>query len=544
MPVTSRRRLLPAFRLLLLALPVAAPGLAAAQTQPDAGSILRDIQVSPPPKLPTPAPRYVDPGGDEPVAADIAVRIRVRAFRLRGATLIPEGELLDRLRDLVGRELSLLQLKLGARRLAEHYREKGFLARVYLPPQTIEDGVVEILIVEARLGAVELGTPPPQRADAEFARRMLLASQPEGEPLRTENILHGLRVINETPGFAATAIARPGAKEGETGLLLKVEDTPLASGLVMLDNHGAATTGEERTIVSLNLNNPGGGGDQITLMVLGTSGNFFTRLGYGFPVGVDGTRISLASTDLVYRLGGQFANLNATGWARIESVAANHPARRTPTETLTLTASIDQKHFVNDANQSNTSDKFLHLLTVGASGEWRDGTETVWQGAASLSLGNADLGLNPNDLAADRTAAQAHGRFGKLAYSLSYGRKFGEKDELALKLSGQWADGNLDSAEKFSLGGEVQTAAFLEAGGVLLHKDPWNGWDGGSAGKRNRYTLNGVGLSATWKQPGKFVMTAGWAMRMGSNPGADAKGLDNDGRRLGHRWWWQLTRLF
>lgn len=562
------------FRIFLWSLPLAAPHESVAQTPPDAGTILRGIEASPPPKVPTPSPAIVIPGGETPAAGDLAIRIFVRTFRLKGATLIPEQELLDHVQDTVGRQLSLAQLKLVTVRLADYYRTKGFLARVFLPRQTIEDGVVEIVIVEARLGGVDIGLPLPERADAERARQMLLAQQPRGEPIRTDDMLHALRVINETPGFAATAVAQAGGNEGETNLLLKIDDTPLLTGLAMIDNHGTKATGVERTIASINLNNPGGAGDQATLMVLGASGNFFTRLGYGFPLGIYGARISVGTTSLSYRLGGDFAELRANGWARLDNVAASYPLVRLAEGSLTLSLALDQKHFVNNANGANTSDKFIHLVSGGASGEWGDGLDGKWQGSANLVLGKTDLGLNHDDLAADRAAARTHGHFAKIVWSLAHSQKAGADGEIALNLSGQRSEDNLDSGERFALGGptgvraypvseasgdegwllaaeyrhrfgdEVQLAAFLDAGGVLLHKKPWPGWDGGAPGQKNRYMLNGGGISATWKQRGNFVMTAGWAMRMGGNPGANAKGRDNDGTRYGQRLWWQLTKLF
>lgn len=558
----------------LLALPIAVPGWVAAQTAPDGGTLLRGIESSLPPKLPAPASGIAIPGGETPTGGDLAIRVHVKSFRLKGATLIPEKELLDQLRDMVGRELSLVQLKLAAIRLAEYYREKGFLAKVLLPPQTIEDGIVDLVIVEARLGGADIGAPRPERADAERALQMLLAQQPLGEPIRADAILHGLRVINETPGFSATALVQPGGQEGETNLLLKVEDTPLLSGLAMVDNHGAKATGIERTIASLNLNNPSGAGDQATLMALGTSGNFFTRLGYSVPIGHRGTRVGISATRLDYRLGGDFAQLNANGWARLENLAVSHPVVRAPEGSLTLSIALDQKHFVNNANGTNTSNKFIHLLSGGLSGEWSDGLDGIWQGSATVFLGKTDLGLNRDDLEADRTSARTHGHFSKIAWTLARNQKIGDYGEIAINLSGQHAENNLDSGERFSLGGptgvraypvseasgdegwlfaaeyrhrfgdEVQVAAFLDAGGILLHKHPWSGWNSGTPGQKNRYMLNGGGLSATWKQRGNFVMTAGWAMRMGGNPGEDAKGKDNDGTRRGQRVWWQLTKMF
>lgn len=572
--MTARAARIPLLACLLPALLVAAPGAAFAQTAPDAGTILRGIESSLPPKPPPPPSRIFIPGGETPAAGDLAIRVRVNAFRIKGATLVPETELLDLLRDLTGRELSLAQIKLAPVRLAEHYREKGFMAKAMLPPQTIEDGIVDIVVIEARLGGVHIGEPRPERADAERAREVLLAKQPVGEPIRADAMLHGLRIVNETPGYAATAVAQAGSREGETDLLLKIDDTPLLSGVAMLDNHGARSTGTRRATASLSLNNPTGPGDQASLMLLEATGNAFARLGYSFPVGHGGARIAFSGTRLSYRLIGDLATLNADGWARLLGITATYPLVRSPAGGLTLSFGLDDKHFVNNANFSNTSDKRIRLRTLGASGDWRDAADGNWSGSANLVLGRADLGGNAADLAADKAAASVHGRFAKLTYSLSRSQKLDDDHEIAVNLSGQRANDNLDSGERFSLGGptgvraypvgeasgdegwlasaelrrqlgdEIQAGVFLEAGSILLHRKPWSGWDAAATNPANRYMLNGAGLTATWKRKGDFVMTAGWAMRLGNNPLADAKGRDSDGTRYAKRLWWQLTKLF
>lgn len=117
---------------------------ASAQTRPDAGSILNEIERSLPPLLPQrerPRPALSAPAG--------AV-FHVAGFRISGAAPDSVGQLQPLLADFVGRDRSLADLNRAADAVTRYYRERGhFLSRAYVPAQKIEDGIVEIAVLEA-----------------------------------------------------------------------------------------------------------------------------------------------------------------------------------------------------------------------------------------------------------------------------------------------------------------------------------------------------------------------------------------------------------
>lgn len=85
---------------------------------------------------------------------DTGARIQVRKFELNRTALIPEDELQTLLSNLVGQELDFSQLRSAASRITEHYRSKGFVARAVLPVQTLDFGLVKIVVLESRPVAV------------------------------------------------------------------------------------------------------------------------------------------------------------------------------------------------------------------------------------------------------------------------------------------------------------------------------------------------------------------------------------------------------
>ena len=295
--------------LLFLLIPLSA----LAQTPPDAGALQREIeQASRPPALPAPAPPVLSP----PMAEkDKAVRVTVRGFVVEGATLIPTQELSALLADQVGKSLTLAELERAAQRLAEHYRQRGWYVRVYLPVQDATEGLIRIQVVEGHYGGSRLDGQP-NRANAEFVQKMATSGQTPGAPLSAAGLERGLLLANDLPGLRATGILEPGEQKGETRLLLKVEDTPLVTGDLGANNQGVKSTGTAQAVAGAALNNISGIGDRLAFRGLTAEDVHSGLFQYSLPLGVDGWRLLAQASTLKYRLGGEFANLDAEGDAQ------------------------------------------------------------------------------------------------------------------------------------------------------------------------------------------------------------------------------------
>ena len=137
-------------------------------------------------------------------------------------------------------------------------------------------------------------------------------------------------------------------------------------------------------------------------------------------------------------------------------------------------------------------------------------------------------------------------------------------------MTGQAASKNLDSAEKFYLGGASGVRAYptSEAGGAagqmlnleLLTRLPsqfsligfydWgqvttninNSFAGAAA--PNRHALKGAGLSLAWAGPQGIYLKATWARRLGGNPNPTATGRDQDGSLTHNRFWLMASLAF
>jgi len=130
---------------------------------PRAGDILQ--QQAPRQELPvSPSTAPVLPQVAPPkpaLPAGTKVNVTVKDFRFSGNTVFTAAELREQVREFIGKTLDFNGLNDAASRVQRHYRERGyFLAVAYLPQQEIREGIVEIAVLEGRLGQINLQVDP------------------------------------------------------------------------------------------------------------------------------------------------------------------------------------------------------------------------------------------------------------------------------------------------------------------------------------------------------------------------------------------------
>lgn len=553
---------------LSLAVGIVMPVAAIAQTPPDAGTLQRETARDVRGRLPT-APLAAPAPMKE---ATKGATVTVRAFVIEGATLLPADDLAALLTDLVGQSLTLADLERAAQRLAAHYRARGWLVRVYLPAQEIRDGRIRIAIVEGRLSGIKVENAG-QRADAALIERIAGKGLTVGEPLAVEALERGLLLANDQPGMQTTGVLEPGDTTGETRLRLKVEDAPFAAGDIALANHGGRATGVEQLNAGL-LINPGGG-DQVSLRAIASRQLDMLRAAYALPLGSDGLRLSVNASELRYQLGGDFAALNASGNARTLGATLSYPLRRATTDNLSLIAGFDNRRYADDSLGSPLHRKKVNALTVAVSGDRIDGLAGggFSQYGASLISGKLDMAGVAADLATDQAGPRANGSYSKLTTNATRLQRLPADFVLSAALTAQFAGKNLDSSEKFALGGPSGVRAYpvneaagdagwllnlelrkdlgngwnalalLDAGEVRQHNNEWAGWQGGG-NTPNRYRLAGAGFAIGWNKPGDIALQLTVAAPLGSNPGQTIAGRNQDGSARGTRGWLRIVKYF
>ncbi|MDI1271637.1 MAG: ShlB/FhaC/HecB family hemolysin secretion/activation protein [Polaromonas sp.] len=512
---------------------------AAAQTQPDAGQMLRENQ--PRPVLPappaTPALRVEEQPAGTPSSS---ARFAITQVRVTGSTAFTAEQLAAVVSDLPRPDRSLADLEAAARRISAYYRERGYaVARAFVPAQDIRGGVATLSVVEGTLGKKTLdnqsGLPSGQM-------QPIVDALPSGQPVRTVITNRALLLLGQLPGVGKVdGQLRPGDILGSSDLLVTVAPGKAMEGSVSLDNFGNRYTGATRLSGQLALNNPLGLADRFSLR--GTTSNeglLFGRAAWDAAVGNDGLRLGVSASASRYELAREFAALQAHGTANTAGVYGSYPLLLATDASVRLGSNLEKRWIRDDIDVIGSSvRKSATALVLDLSGELLDGLGggglTTWRFSPTLG----DLSIdNPAFLALDQTSTRTAGHYAKWTASLAREQRLAPSLSLYGSVSAQRASKNLDSSEKFVLGGVYgiraypqgeaagdqgwlaslelrqalapgwQGSVFYDAGGVDINRRPYI-----AGNNKRRLSGYGIGLAASLDA---FSVSATLAWRGGS----------------------------
>lgn len=533
---------------------------------PDAGSTLRESQQPAPERArpAPPAPRIETP--ERPaLAAPASARFEVTAFRVSGNSAFPSMQLEDLVRDLAGRELGLAELQEAAARITRFYREHGYpVARAYLPAQDVRNGVVEIAVLEGRYGKVEQNNG--SRVNGDVVGRYVESLKP-GTAIEGTALERSLLLISDLPGVAAPdAVLRPGAGTGESDLALALQSAPLVSGNLAVDNYGNRYTGIYRASGAFSLASPTGYGDLLTARATTTgSGLDSEQIAYQLPVGGQGFRVGAAYSNTDYRLGKQFSQLDSSGYARVATLNAMYPFVRSLALNVYGQLSYDAKRLEDRIGALGTvSPKRNDGATASIAGDWRDLGGKAFN-SFSLAFMSGRLSLDSSAARQlDDAGPRTNGGFSKIGYAVSRLQPIAGPLSGFVALAGQRAGKNLDSSEKFLVGGPFGVRAYPvgEAAsddafvitGELRYRIPQAPIDGlelaahldhgqghlnhnAFAPGANVRVLSGAGLGVNVASNSGWLLRAAWSWRLSGQPAT------SDTPRSG-RGWLQLAKFF
>ncbi|MBK1693494.1 hypothetical protein CKO09_01900 [Chromatium weissei] len=548
-----------------------------AQHLSDAGTLLREIERTTGKTQNAPAPLLpIKPSAaDVPLPEKTGETVVVNGFRL-DASRFSEAELQMLLKEYVGRAVTLAQLQAAARKISDYYRQHDYLAYAYLPPQTVHNGIIHLKVVEAKLGQITLNATEPTRLNTSVLRGVVTQRAVSGQPLRPQQLDQALAMLNELPGVAqAQSLLEPGANLGESDAVIRVEESPLAQADISLNNTGSEATDVWQTFVTGSIDSPFGRGDQLRMNLLKSQGNRYLWLGASTPLGQSGRRLEINASALEYAIQPSISPLDLQGTSTTAGVMFTQPLHRSSRFSLTATAGLETKRLVDRMDAITLGDRQIRVGSLGMTAMLRD----QWLGGGinnfdvTLNIGNVDLTRQPEQFAGDQLTAQTHGSYQKLRVALSREQPLSQRMTVLTSLQAQWTPTNLDSSEKFTLGGYYGVRAyptseatgdngwlfnlearwqlhdswrfsgFYDVGWIQQHAQPWSDWQT-VANQPNTYQLQGVGVSLRWSPAPLFQAQAVIASAIGNNSGQDAAGHNSDGNDDKYHAWIQMTVHF
>ena len=545
----------------------------------DTGSIYKQVKQNQIKKAQETAhPKYKTTEEHHALVHDVN-KILVTGFEVLGNEDLSKQELQTVMKPFVDRELSMVEIHEAANTLSEYYHTKGYYAaEVNLRPHSIKDGIVTLQVAEGYLekGGISV-TNKGERIKSEKVLALWNNTLKPGV-LRQDEYGRALLLTNDFPGISAKVDMYLGEKAGTDDMVVSITDEEVFNGNIDIDNFGSYYTGRTQLGTTLYWNSPTKNGEEIVARFI-TTGKYsnYGYLDLAVPVFDNGMRIGASIDYMEYELDTDKIAEAGDGTVWDGRVYLKYPIIRTTD--LNVKSELSYMHTAlkdNDATSeidNSTIDKGIFKIYGDRSDDLLLNGVTYFSAAVTvgdLSLDNTAQKTN------DALTSKTEGSFAKLNVELS--RLQNLVGDLSTKISveGQWASKNLDSSEKYFLGGpysvsgypvgqvagdnaavfyadlrydlykmpwggDLQLKGFYTYGWTEIFKDP-SAWqalypNGEQYAEDNEVTLQtlGVGVSQTWSDTAVIRVMVGKqvgdnVLRKYFDDGKDFDKSDNDYR--------------
>ncbi|MGV0107920.1 ShlB/FhaC/HecB family hemolysin secretion/activation protein [Nostoc sp. DSM 114160] len=493
-----------------------------------------------PPSAPTPTP-------ETPLPGNFPQTIVVERFEVVGSTVFSAQELAQATAEFTKRPISLTQVYQARSKITDLYVKNGYITSgAYIPPQTIQSGVVKIQVVEGKLEDIQVtGT---RRLNPNYVRsRLAIATSP---PLNRQRLLEALQLLQLNPLIKnVTAELSAGSQTGTSLLEVKISEAKTFSGQIILDNGRSPSVGSFRRGLRLNEANLLGLGDGLSVGYTNTDGSNSFDASYTLPLNPrNGTLSFNYGTTSSNVIEPPFDTLDIESASRYYEVTFRQPIVQTPTQefALGLTASRRESDISWKLQKESEGGFPPSLLSPGADEEGRTRVSALrffqeWTSRNSREVialrSQFSLGIDVLNATVNQDAPDS--RFFAWQGQAQWARLLAPETLLLLRLNTQLASTTLLPIEQFGIGGQdsvrgyrqdyllTDNGTFVSAEvqvpilrlpqinstlKVIPFVDFGVGWNSSNRENPDRNTLAAVGLGLRWAQGDRFTVRLDWGI--------------------------------
>jgi len=390
--------------------------------------------------------------------------IEIRQVEFAGNTQFTSEQLASLIAMKAGDKYSLSDFKGWTDRISEHYQKAGFpFASAFLPQQKIEAGVLKIEVIEGRYGKVSSTGDFLAEQAAPFLENLA-----PGQLIEARLLERTMLIIDDLPMIDVSPLVKPGQTYGTGDLVVQIKRLAENGGEVGLDNLGSRYTGQYRARLNHNLYSLWRFGDEIRLKLLASDKDLLLgSADYEMPLNGQGLRWQIGVARTSYQLAREYASLDAVGLAEVLSTRVGYPIARTQAHNLSVSLGLMSKHLKDEVGLTSTVNRKRTLaVPLTLVFDRRDAFLGGGLFYGNLIWAAGHLRLDEQLRQADALTARSEGQFRKLSLEITRLQTLPLNFSLMARYATQQASNNLDSSEKFSLGGIYGVRAYPSGQGV------------------------------------------------------------------------------
>ena len=412
-------------------------------------------------------------------------RIPVKAFSFVGNTVFSDKELEEvtekyigkvryskRFSDnqndgkhlfIVDRKLSLKELNEVTSAIQKYYNRKGYpLVYVYIPEQTLDDGNINIKIVEGKLEGIYVKGNRYYKSS--YIKSYLQPYQ--DEVIKTDDILRGMFLINDNMNVKAESVFLRGQAPGKVDILINETDSFPIHVYLDYNNYGSLFTAKNRTGARIDIGNVITNGAVLSLTgVMGYpfNGLNFANIVYKVPVTPYKTTLNFSYLASAFKVRSDFSSLDIKGHSNILSFQLYRPLVRNRRMSLNGFFDFDVKQINNFTLSQKTSTDKLRIVELGMNFEYIDTLKGRSNISSSIHQGIPNLfgGLRATDPNCSRDGGG--GNFFILNLSLARIQSVIADSFITANFSLQLSPYKLPLPEQMYIGGPDSVRGFSQA---------------------------------------------------------------------------------
>lgn len=336
-------------------------------------------------------------------AIETDLRFDVRQFSVVGVTVLNKATVDALTAPYLGKLASLADLNRLARELTAAYARRGYgFAFVYVPEQSVTDGVVRLQAIETRLGKVDVrvvGRGLFQRKDQirAMVEHRIAALNAEG-PLRSDALERTLLLIGDLEGLTAQATLAPSATlNGGSDIVVTVTAKAVQGGL-SFDNYLRPDFGRYTASPTVGFSSLVTPGDALSLDVrigLDEAALAVGSASYSAPIGRSGLTVFASGTVARTRAStGLLSTLDFAGREESISFGARYPIIRSRGRNLLVDVTLDGLNSSSKLLGTTLVSDRIRTVSAGISYDWADSAGGKSLVRFGLSQGLAGLGAS------------------------------------------------------------------------------------------------------------------------------------------------------
>lgn len=396
------------------------------------------------------------------------VSFKLNSIKFTGNTCFTEEQLMDLICERVGSEVTINDLITMANMVTEYYQQNGYISTIaYLPPQKVQDGNVEIVVMEGKYGKVEI--EGNKWARDKFVRATYL----KDKNIETEKVLN-VRDIQETlremnaSGYMKGQVSMVDNEESAqyTDLTLQMKDRFPIDFDFRFDNQGRDAIGLNRAVFFAGMYNLTGWGDKLLSTTALARRSVSQGVFYSVPIGRHETKLNLGYSYSGLTMGEQWKDYDIKGHSH--NFFAGLSRRLVKTENYKLYGDIS----LDIRNTKSTIGEQKFLLNEYKTRALRVNFTNIKDDFYGKWFGNigASVGLPIMD-ASDEYDGYHYdwlptNKFVKVNANIARLQILPMRSMAIIQAGGQWASHGLYPSEKMQFGGISSVRGYEE--GFLL----------------------------------------------------------------------------